>query len=170
MDIRTSQSRWWHIYIAHLAKIHSIYFIQEKKQTFIFKALQPVTVCTVGFKMWSKWFGGLTRPSLIQLSCRLAATGHPEGWVTGSNWRYAKMNRQGESPGLLPLQPGNHSSLHVDAVYWVTSILAACLLEHGGGGGSCISMMVWGCEHTVAPGVDACDVQSFKTTEPSSRI
>lgn len=56
-------------------------------------------------------------------------------WLSHSPiWRYAKKKQTGGKPGPLPPQQGIHSSLHVDVVYWVTSILAAWLLERGCGG------------------------------------
>lgn len=62
------------------------------------------------------------------------------------NWSYAKRSRRGGKPRSLSPQWGNHSSLYVDMVYWVTSILVAWLLEHGHGDvnrGSWISVMLW---------------------------
>lgn len=57
-------------------------------------------------------------------SCHPAAMGYPTGWVT--HWtEEMPTRRDGGKAQAAPSAAGNHSSLCVDVLYWVTSILVA---------------------------------------------
>lgn len=102
-------------------------------------AKQPAPNSSILKTPKEKQLGEQTRPSLIQpsLSCHPAAMGHPEGWVT--RWTEEKPRGTDGGKAQTSLSPSlcsgeNHSSLNVDVLYWVTSILMAWLLELDCGG------------------------------------
>lgn len=62
--------------------------------------------------------------------------GASKGLSHSLNWRYAKKKTRGEAQAS-PSAVGNHSSLYVDVLYWVTCILVAWLLDRGRRGLGC---------------------------------